>query len=349
VNCSFNNYAGIYLKSSGNVVIKNSTMIHNDYEGLVIQDAYYHRFPIKVMGSNISNNGDTGIYGETTSHVTISNNTILNNSGWGVHYHGFYSYTWTVENNTVSKNHGGGINVGGVSPAGPGGLIERIVNNTVMENDGEGIYVHFDDAYISGNTVARNSGSGIHISDVYAVIVENKILENGGNGIHIEYPAYGAKVTGNEISRNSGDGICIVDYGGNSDYYIGITKNLIVNSTGYGVNISHWDDGTIEIYLNSFYYNHGSGDEYNSSHIQARDNHSGGTVHWYSESLGKGNYWADWTEPDRNGDGIVDNPYILEGNRDEYPLTDPEVPIPEFPFLLIPILALFALALRRRS
>ncbi len=352
VNCSFNNYAGMYLWLSGNVVIKNSTIIHNDYEGLVIQGAYDYRFsfPIKVMNSNISNNGDTGIYGAFTSYVTISNNTILNNTGWGVYYDGdvAYSYNWTVENNTVSKNHGGGINVGGTYPTGPGGQIQRIVNNTVMENDGEGIYVHYDNAYISGNTIARNSGSGIYTYQIYAVIVENKILENGGNGIDIRY-SYRVNITGNEISRNSGDGICIFDLPGNSKNYIGITKNLIVNNTGYGVNISHWERGTIEIYLNSFYYNHGSGDEYDSSHIQARDNSSGVEVRWYS-ALGKGNYWADWTEPDRNDDGIVDDPYILDGHgEDPYPIVDPEVPIPELSFFLIPILAIFVLfALRRR-
>jgi hypothetical protein len=38
------------------------------------------------------------------------------------------------------------------------------------------------------------------------------------------------------------------------------------------------------------------------------------------------NYWDDWTEPDNNNDGVVDEPYLLDGdiNRyDEFPLTSP--------------------------
>ncbi len=51
---------------------------------------------------------------------------------------------------------------------------------------------------------------------------------------------------------------------------------------------------------------------------------------WDNE--GRGNYWHDWSEPDRDGDGIMDNPYLLEGrtqSKDNYPLAESDVPIPE--------------------
>jgi nitrous oxidase accessory protein NosD len=38
------------------------------------------------------------------------------------------------------------------------------------------------------------------------------------------------------------------------------------------------------------------------------------------------NYWNDWTEPDNDHDGIVDEPYKIDGsvkNQDAYPLAAP--------------------------
>ena len=51
---------------------------------------------------------------------------------------------------------------------------------------------------------------------------------------------------------------------------------------------------------------------------------------WYDERLKVGNYWEKWAEPDRNGDRIVDNPYVIPGNArttDKYPLVS--LPSPE--------------------
>ncbi len=81
------------------------------------------------------------------------------------------------------------------------------------------------------------------------------------------------------------------------------------------------------IWGNSFYYNYGSGDTFNYSHVQAFD--KGNNNHWYS-SLRIGNYWHDWANNnntnDRNHDGIVDWPYPIWGSeeaKDYYPLTEP--------------------------
>jgi len=46
-----------------------------------------------------------------------------------------------------------------------------------------------------------------------------------------------------------------------------------------------------------------------------------------------GNYWSEWTSPDNNTDGIVDNPYSISGEanaKDHYPLVQPsgEIPVP---------------------
>ena len=36
-----------------------------------------------------------------------------------------------------------------------------------------------------------------------------------------------------------------------------------------------------------------------------------------------GNYWSDWTTPDTNGDGFVDNAYVFFSGQDGLPLTRP--------------------------
>jgi parallel beta-helix repeat protein len=47
------------------------------------------------------------------------------------------------------------------------------------------------------------------------------------------------------------------------------------------------------------------------------------TTYW--DDGAKGNYWNDWTAPDANTDGIVDNPYnfLTTGKADLYPLVNP--------------------------
>ncbi len=74
------------------------------------------------------------------------------------------------------------------------------------------------------------------------------------------------------------------------------------------------------IYDNNFLDNNGDG-------VQATDN---GTDNRWNTSTG-GNYWSDWMTPDDNGNGIVDEPYELDGDAgasDLLPLTDvPSNPI----------------------
>jgi len=49
-----------------------------------------------------------------------------------------------------------------------------------------------------------------------------------------------------------------------------IVSNLISHNVDYGIYIYSGSHGNL-IYNNSFYYNHGSGGTYNSSHVQAYD------------------------------------------------------------------------------
>ncbi len=74
-------------------------------------------------------------------------------------------------------------------------------------------------------------------------------------------------------------------------------------------------------YLNSFYNNHDStymGGVQASSTCQSGDFP---TNYWYSEELGQGNFWDDYTGEDSDGDGIGDTPYeVPYFCQDIYPL-----------------------------
>jgi hypothetical protein len=104
------------------------------------------------------------------------------------------------------------------------------------------------------------------------------------------------------------------------------------------------------IWGNRFYFNHGSGDTYDISHIQAYD---AGSNEWNNSAMG--NYWHDWANNndtnDEDNDGIVDWPYKISGSDvyDYYPLKEPEVVIPELPSMLFIVLIVAFVALLGRK
>jgi hypothetical protein len=98
--------------------------------------------------------------------------------------------------------------------------------------------------------------------------------------------------------------------------YIQIYDNLICNNPGIGVSI--YGGMYNRIWNNTFIGNNGSGIQ--AYDIGANNWNTSGSPHGY------GNYWDDWTTPDANSDGIVDNPYSIMGSagaEDYYPLVSP--------------------------
>ncbi len=144
------------------------------------------------------------------------------------------------------------------------------------------------------------------------------------NGIEMENSNHNL-IANNSINDNNGDGIYLNSSNSNT-----ISNNSITNNIDYGI---HIDSGSYNlIYNNSFYYNYGSEDKYESSHVQAYDN---GTNNYWNSSSGIGNYWHDWANNndtnDQNNDGIVDWPYKIDGSagsEDHYPLKNATYLIP---------------------
>jgi parallel beta-helix repeat protein len=133
-----------------------------------------------------------------------------------------------------------------------------------------------------------------------------------------------------------------------------VVGNLFYNNSEQAVYLGA-SSSSNQLYNNTFAYNNGALDNSSGSFLQAYDGGSSNT--WYDSINSRGNYWNDWISPDATGDGIVDDPYVIQGpagSRDMYPLVSPVAkfePIPQFGLVLVVPLAmlLVVLAWRRRG
>jgi len=212
-------------------------------------------------------------------------------------------------------------------------------NNTLW---GKPIY-YYKNANMHNATVPHNAGQvivanvswlrmeNLNISSVFAPVTvynSSHIVIKNSSFKENEYGIYFIKVYESEISynalMNNTYGIYLLNSGGNI-----IHRNTFAYNERYAIIIEDYelyyhkgDENTI--YCNSFLYNNGAVGVYDPDHIQACD--CGPRIHslWYLNGLG--NYWSDWTSPDNDGDGIVDEPYMLDSLgrvRDDYPLASP--------------------------
>ena len=235
------------------------------------------------------------------------------------------------------------------------------ISNNIMSDAGDYNYeasaaVYFSSSsnnIISGNIICHNNGSGVLMRDDissspyskcrYNVIIDNNISDNGC-GIYAQNSDSNT-INYNDICTNNVSGIILSNSNGNRIYRNNILnnswgqnnydssgiviygikneilRNQFIGNKRYAINIPDDTSKYNMINYNVFIENNGAALIYNTSHIQAYDE----TFNCWNTSTG-GNYWSDWTTPDTNHDGLVDNPYFLDGKtnaRDYYPLVSP--------------------------
>jgi parallel beta-helix repeat protein len=199
---------------------------------------------------------------------------------------------------------------------------------------------------IEGNNLTANdSGIGLWYSSNIRIFGDN-LTANLGSGINCVESSRSNKIYRNEITANTICGIAL--YGsGNSIYKNNITRNgegIILCSSGnsiYENKISNHDNGirlstafNNSIYHNSFVNN--TRHVYDLSWDETRIPPSINL--WNDEYPSGGNYWREYIDVDQysgldqneaGSDGTWDHPYVLdENNRDNYPLTNPWIPLP---------------------
>jgi len=263
----------------------STTIIDGNERGVVVFiDVDY----VTVSGFTIQNGGTDGIYLSYVGHNNIGGNNITNNGGYGIAIR--YSHDNIIWGNHITLNTywaGGGI------------LLDYSDDNTVSGNNvnknSHGIFLrHSSNCIVSGNNVNNNTNRGISVSySSHNCKVSNNDLTNNYYGIYIE-DSYNNMVSDNNVANN--------DYGirpsksNNNSIYHNNFVNSNINQTLSSASINTWDNG------------YPSGGNYwsNQYHGSCADHYSG---------------------PHQNetgSDGIVDTPYVIDGNnKDKYPLMSP--------------------------
>jgi parallel beta-helix repeat protein len=293
--------------------------------------------PYIISDWDINASSSNGISIESTdSHFIIRNCYVHGGSSdWiGIYLYGCRN--GTLENNDFSSNSKGIHMVSSSNMT--------LSNNTCGSNYADGIYLDYSSGNMLSNNTCSNNGKGMYLGDSsHNTIIKNNCSSNVYEGMYLDSMSSN-NISDNNCSSNGHEGIRLDSSCSNDE----ISRNLISNNIGCGVNISSASDNHNRIWNNTFIGNNGATGTYELSHVQAFDD---GAHNWWNSTSGYGNHWNDWQSPDDVLPyGIVDLPYNIPGSAgavDNYPLTMPPAPIPEFgmmPFVVIAFLVITVLA-----
>ncbi|MFX0123459.1 MAG: right-handed parallel beta-helix repeat-containing protein [Candidatus Hodarchaeota archaeon] len=262
--------------------------------------------PFIIEGYNITGSyGDLIVIHDTTVYFIIRNNYLNGLSeAWG----GLVFYN--VNNGIVINN-----NVKNVDTLGIGVYFSKNINisdNIVQNTNLNGIRIEAcpGPSLVTNNIITNSTDAALWVGDSSnkTTIEFNTIYENTYGIVFTcdvaQYStSFSSFITNNHIYNNF--------YGIELSYSnnILISYNSFEENFNYGVFLSFTCENT-RVKYNNFFENHVEG------RSQAKDDGKNNTY--------KFNFWNEWTEPDGNDDGIVDNPYEIDGiayNLDDFPLT----------------------------
>jgi basic membrane protein A len=283
----------------------------------------------QLINNNVSSNFFNGILIWRSEYVNITENIVEKNDWHGIRLGGETSLTVNntyLSQNTIQGNKHSGISMNYA-------IFNVIQDNRIIGNIEDGFFIsnsnnnEFIDNIVSGNTqigfrlyesanlnyffsnTVNNSGaSGISLLNSFNNTFIENTIHNNDIGIFLENSASNNWFENNIIFRNSGSGIYVMNGQSNT-----ILSNTIYEHTGYGLVIGSGCDGNL-VKWNDYIRNNLAGES------QAEDD---------GDSTFTENFWDEWTSPDADNDGFVDNPYDLAGgaeNGDGFPLTIPRNP-----------------------
>ena len=350
-------FHALFLGMSDNVTISNTTLYNCGSTAIYS----YMVNDLRILNTEASQAISNGIYAYYSNRMYLFNVSLLND------YYGFTVYNdYNVKNQYVVVEASRFENNTNMISRFSYALNVQINGSKFANNGGSGIelYGFNDNSRITNNTIINSGGYGVYSSHANNMVVENNTIVGAGNyGIYAQYQGNarishnylydtfglalngvnGSFILNNTIEESRYNGIYIA---GNSGKIGGnlVWGNVVKNSSSYGAYLTSTQGNLL--FNNSFIYNNGSGDNYDPRYVQAYDD-TGNS--WNSTTVG--NFWADWATPDNDGDGIVDNPYVIDGGagaQDNFPVAKSPA-IPELqPMWFISILILFAILLLRR-
>ena len=335
-----NNHVGVILTGS-HILLKNSTIQDNTVHGIYLSEA---------ESCTVSNNSiHHGSVSSPFRIVESKQNSVLGNTIVCNIHRGCIELLWSHQN-TFQGNTISGL---GVAIA----LMFVSNDNTILENilatDETGIMLWGWNNRVEANTVDNSSvGTGGAVYLVYAYnsqVIGNSFSNINGYGIWLRHSSNNL-ISDNLVSAQPGAdplsscGLLLMSF---------CRKNVI-----HGNQILGFSRGMGLFYSSEA--NRVCGNEFDSNRLEAAvlDDAIGNTIYGNNfsslakppfdsgsnnwSSSGQGNYWADYTGSDANGDGIGDTPYTIgpEGT-DGYPFAAPldlaTIPAPAVEIASLPV------------
>lgn len=184
-------------------------------------------------------------------------------------------------------------------------LRDNTANGTMMSR---GAYSAFGAAVLFENNTFSGFDTGMRGYGTLDLVMRNNTLFDNRIGIRLEQVITG-EVSGNIIRDSLEHGLAIDS--GNQDVLV--TLNSFTDNLGFAIYCEVELSSAI-IHLNHFHGNNLNDGTFTYETAQVMDLY--GILDWELDGLG--NHWADWTSPDADGDGIVDEPYLW----DDFPLVN---------------------------
>ena len=173
-----NDYSGIYLGTSNNIILSNNTADYNRY-GIELHDSWYNT----IVNNTVYENDDDGIYLENSDNNSIQGTTVYDNGDMGI-----YLKTGS-DNNTISNNQiydtrpysnhyvhqGYGVWLSASTN-------NSITHNTVYNHEHYGIALQLaHNNSVTHNTVYNNKWQGISLLYSNNTLIYNNIFNNTDN------------------------------------------------------------------------------------------------------------------------------------------------------------------------
>ncbi|MFZ2071626.1 MAG: NosD domain-containing protein [Halobacteriota archaeon] len=301
-NKALNNDYGVCLRLfSTNNVILNNTISNNSY-GIWLLD---YSNGNTIMNNSFSKN-TRGIYLDLSSNITLLNNVFVSD---GLFVEG--SYENIVRNNTVNGK--------------PLVYLEG-QSNEIITDAGQVILVNCSNVTVE-NLNMSDISVGIELFKTDSSHILNNNVSSNERGIFLEYLSNNNTISNNTISSKKADAI----------YLISSSNNLLVSNrisdSPSGIDLYY--SGNNRIYLNDFIDNGYNVRSYNSNNIWNSTSKITYTYQGNQYTNYMGNYWDEYTDVDADNDGIWDNPYSIDSDKDYHPLVDPfenyvTAPVPEW-------------------
>ena len=281
-NNASSNTNGIGIVYSGSNILISNIANSNNYYNSNNYGIYFYDSSSNNLTNNTASSNKIGIYFYASSSNNILTNNTANSNNYGIYFE------ITSNNNTLISNIANSNNIGiYFSNSGSNNLI----NNTAILNSNNGIYFSSSGGNtLNGNTANVNSYGINFYNSGSNNLSKNTVNLNGNSGIIFTDSASNT-VTSNTLKLNNINGIYLIRSGSNTFYnnYFMNINNLAVIETNI-LNITKQTDTNI----------------------------IGGSY------IG-GNFWAlpsgmgfSQTCVDEDGDGICNDPYVLNANNIDY-------------------------------